>query len=116
GEPAWLQYNFEYPTEISSARVYWSDDKRFCKSPDSWRILVLDSGEWKPVATHDPYDVVKNAFNTVGFEPVVTTAVRLEVEPETVSYEAGEIGPPAAMFISEHVDWREFGVIEWHVE
>ena len=45
----------------------------------------------------------------------MTRAMRLEVEPRTVSYKAGEIGPPAAMFIDEDVEWREFGVIEWQV-
>jgi hypothetical protein len=49
-------------------------------------------------------------------DPVVTTAVRLEVEPQTVSHKAGEIGPPVAMFIDEDVEWRELGVIEWQVE
>lgn len=115
GEPAWLQYDFKGPTQISSVRVYWFDDRRFCRAPDSWRIFVLNSGEWAPVAAHDPYDVVKDAFNTVTFDPVVAVAVRLEVEPRTVPYAAGEIGPPAAMFIDEDVDWREFGVIEWQV-
>ncbi|MGD8328260.1 MAG: glycoside hydrolase family 127 protein [Acidobacteriota bacterium] len=116
GRPAWLQYDFERASEISAARVYWFDDKRFCKIPSSWRILYRQADEWIPVAAHAPYAVVVDAFNTMTFDPVVTTAVRLVVEPQTVPYEAGEIGPPAAMFIDEDVEWREFGVIEWQVE
>jgi hypothetical protein len=51
----------------------------------------------------------------VTFEPVTATALRLEVEPRTVSYAAGEIGPPAAMFLDEATEWREIGVLEWQV-
>ena len=36
----------------------------------------------------------------VEFDPVTTTAVRIEVEPKTVHYKTGEIGPPAAMFLN----------------
>ena len=38
-----------------------------------------------------------------------------EVEPRTVPYRAGEIGPPAAMFLDADIAWREFGIIEWRV-
>jgi DUF1680 family protein len=116
GRPAWLQYDFQRPTEISSARVYWFDDKRFCRLPASWRILYRRADDWIPAAVHDPYEVLADTFNVVTFDPVVATAVRLEVEPRTVSYKAGEIGPPAAMFIDEDIEWRELGVIEWRVE
>jgi hypothetical protein len=50
------------------------------------------------------------------FQPVTTTAVRIEVEPQNILYEAGMIGPPAAMFIDEDVTWREFGIIEWRIK
>jgi hypothetical protein len=115
GEPAWLEYAFRAPTRISSARAYWFDDKRFCRLPDSWRILYRDGDAWRPVVTSGTYRVEKDAFSTISFEPVTTTAVRVEVEPQTVAYRAGEIGPPGAMFLDEDIAWREFGIIEWEV-
>ena len=45
------------------------------------------------------YGVNRDTFNRVEFDPVTTTAVRIEVEPKTVHYKTGEIGPPAAMFL-----------------
>ena len=63
-----------------------------------------------------PFDVERDEFSAVTFEPVTTEAVRLEVEPQTVQYLAGEIGPPGAMFIDEDIAWREFGLIEWEVD
>jgi hypothetical protein len=38
------------------------------------------------------------------------------VEPHTVHYKSGEIGPPGAMFLNNDIDWRELGVIEWRVQ
>ncbi len=117
GERAWLEYEFGAPVRVSSSRVYFFDDKRFCNLPESWRLLYRDGGVWTPVpAGEGAFTVQEDAWSTIEFEPVVAHALRLEVEPRTVSYEAGQIGPPAAMFIDEDVEWREFGVIEWQVE
>lgn len=115
GSPAWIEYEFREPRRISSTRVYWFDDKRFCRLPETWRIVALVDGEWAPVNADGDYTVVRDGFSTMRFEPVVATAVRIEVEPQTVHYGAGEIGPPAAMFIDAAIDWREMGVIEWQV-
>jgi hypothetical protein len=116
GSPAWIEYRFPDERRVASTSVYWFDDKRFCRLPDSWSILYLTDGEWAPVAAERQYEVVLDDYSTMSFEPVVTTAVRIEIEPRTVHYRAGEIGPPAAMFIDQDIDWRETGVIEWRVQ
>jgi len=116
GSPAWVEMEFSGPTTISSTSVYWVDDRRFCRPPESWRVLVLDGGSWKPVAAGDPYGVAKDRFNTVAFAPVTTKAVRLEVEPRKIPYRAGDIGPPDALFLSKDITWRECGIIEWRVK
>lgn len=115
GERAWVEYAFSSPTTISSSQVYWFDDRRFCRLPESWRILYKDGDEWKPVASAEPYVVTKDEFNIVKFNPVTTTAVRIEVEPSTKAYKKGDIGPPDAMFIDADIEWREFGMLEWRV-
>jgi hypothetical protein len=115
GSPAWVEYRFTTPTRISSSEVYWVDDRRFCRLPESWRIVYRRGDGWEPVVAHGAYVVNRNTFNRVEFDPVTTTAVRIEVEPKTVHYKTGEIGPPAAMFLDGPVDWREFGMIEWRV-
>jgi len=115
GTPAWIEYEFSSATKISSSRVYWFDDRRFCRLPESWRVLFRDGDEWKPVRNSASYPVTKNQFNTIHFEPVTTMAMRIEVEPATKFYRKGDIGPPDAMFISEDISWREFGILEWRV-
>jgi hypothetical protein len=115
GERGWVEYEFAQPTRITTAQVYWVDDRRFCRLPASWRIVYRNGEAWVPVAARGAYSLHKDRFNQVEFEPVTTTAVRLEVEPRTIPYAKGEIGPPAAMFLDEPIQWREFGIIEWRV-
>lgn len=115
GERAWIEYRFKSPTKVSSSEVYWFDDRRFCRLPESWRILYKDGNDWKPVANAAPYAVVKDEFNAAKFDPVVTDAIRIEVEPSTKAYKKGDIGPPDAMFIDADIEWREFGILEWRV-
>lgn len=116
GEPGWLQYEFKKPTTVSSTEVYWFDDRRFCRLPASWRVLYQDKGKWNPVANREPYGVDKDRFDRVSFEPVTTTAVRLEVEPQRIVYKAGRVGPPLAMFVNADTEWRESGILEWRVQ
>jgi hypothetical protein len=68
------------------------------------------------VANTEPFTVDKDRFNQATFKPVMTTAVRLEVEPQNILYKAGAAGPPAAMRISKDTIWRELGIIEWRVK
>jgi DUF1680 family protein len=113
GAHAWIEYDFGRPTAISSSSVYFVDDQRFCKLPSSWRVLYKDGADWRAVPAN--YSVEKDKFNSVRFPQVTTKAVRLEVEPQTRHYKAGEIGPPGAMFLNQDIDWRELGIIEWRV-
>jgi len=115
GAAGWVEYEFKSPAEVSSTQVYWFDDRRFCRLPKSWRVLYKDGDAWEPVANVDPYDIAKDKFNSVSFAPVTTTAVRLEVEATTKLYKAGQIGPPAAMFLDKDTQWREFGLLEWRI-
>jgi len=114
GEAGWVEYDFKTPARISSSEVYFADDKRFCKLPASWRLTYKDADQWKPISA--TYAVAKDRFDAVTFDPVTTAAVRIEVEPQTKHYQAGEIGPPGANFLTRDIDWREFGIIEWRVK
>jgi uncharacterized protein len=116
GQPGWIEYEFKQPTRITTTEAYWVDDRRFCKLPASWRVVYKSGNTWTPVAVHGSYSVDKSQFNRVEFDPVTTTAVRIEVEPQTRHYKSGDIGPPDAMFLDREIDWREFGLIEWRVK
>jgi DUF1680 family protein len=115
GQQGWIQYDFENPVRVSSSEVYFVDDRRFCLLPESWRILYKQGNEWLSVHNRDPYTVERDRFNTVTFDPVTTSAVRIEIEPQTILYKARTIGPPEALFIDKDIEWREYGLIEWRV-
>ena len=85
GSTEWVQYDFDRPTAVSSAAVYWFDDtptKGGCKLPKSWRLLYKDGAEWKPVADPSGYPVEPDKFCEVKFKEVTTSALRLEVQLE----------------------------------
>jgi len=77
----WVQYDFDKPYTISSSKVYWYDDKPWggCDLPASWELLYKKDGEWVPVKATTPYEIAKDKYDTVEFEPVNTTALRMVV-------------------------------------
>ena len=82
----WLQYDFKQAATISTSTVYWFDDGPWggCRVPKEWKIYYKDnSGEWQEVKNPSGYGTVKGAPNVVNFDPVTTSAVKLEiVQPE----------------------------------
>jgi hypothetical protein len=81
GTTEWVVYTFAQAQPVSEAKVYWFDDTGIgeCRVPASWRILYKDGDDWKPVETEQTYGTDKDRYNTVGFKPVTTTQLKLEV-------------------------------------
>jgi hypothetical protein len=77
----WVQYDFEKPSTVASSKVYWFDDSPFgdCRTPAGWRLLYKKGEEWVPVKNTKAYDILKDQYSGVSFEPVTTTALKLEV-------------------------------------
>jgi hypothetical protein len=88
GGTEWAQYTWPRAVALSAARVYWFDDtgRGACRLPVSWRLEYQDgdSEAWVPVKTDATYNVVKDRFCRVTFEPIQTKAMRLVVsmQPE----------------------------------
>jgi hypothetical protein len=47
--------------------------------PASWRLLYRSGDEWLPVTSPGTYGVARNAWNSVTFAPVTTSALRIEL-------------------------------------
>jgi DUF1680 family protein len=77
----WIEMTFAKAATVSESRIYWFDDtgRGGVRVPASWRLLYKAGNEWKPVSTTDAFAVARNAWNRVGFAPVTTTALRIEV-------------------------------------
>jgi uncharacterized protein len=78
----WVEMKFQKPATVSESSLYWFDDtgRGGVRVPQSWRLLYKDGEEWKPVDAAGPYGVTKDAWNTVSFKPVTTSALRLELK------------------------------------
>ena len=86
----WVQYDFDKAYTISKSKVYWYDDKPWggCDLPVSWKLLYKKGNEWVPVETTTSYEIAKDTYNTVEFQPVKTTGLRMVIQL-TKTYAAG---------------------------
>jgi len=77
-----VQYDFDKVHTVSQSKVYWYDDKPWggCAIPASYKIYYLKDGRWLPVKNTTPYTIAKDQYNNLTFEPVQTTALKLEVQ------------------------------------
>lgn len=77
-----IQYDFASEAVVSSSKVYWYDDGPWggCRIPVSYKLLYKKDGKWLPVKNTSPYAISKDKFNEVSFEPVSTTALRMEIQ------------------------------------
>lgn len=78
----WIQYVFEKPETISKTKVYWFDDgpDGGCRVPDEWEILWLHGNIWEPVKARNRYNVTKDGWDSLTFEPVLTSTVKIKVK------------------------------------
>ncbi|MES1220465.1 MAG: beta-L-arabinofuranosidase domain-containing protein [Bacteroidota bacterium] len=86
----WIQYDFDSTYTVSQSKVYWFDDGPWggCRIPLAWKLYYKKDGNWVEVKNISSYEIVKDKYNTVTFEPVTTTAMKLEVQLP-VEYAAG---------------------------
>jgi DUF1680 family protein len=78
----WVQYDFDKPETISKTRIYWFDDgpDGGCRIPDEWELLYKAGNTWKPVKATIPYKITRDGWDTLTFEPVRTTGVKIRVK------------------------------------
>jgi hypothetical protein len=78
----WVEYSFPAAVTVRESRLYWFDDtgRGGVRVPAAWRILYKEGDAWKPVETAERWGLEKNRYNSVAFQPVTTTGLRLEVE------------------------------------
>ena len=83
GTTEWLQYEFPEKREVSAGEVYWLREywSGGNKLPKAWRLKWLDTnGKFQPVKAKGAYGIAEDKFNRVEFDPVETTAIRLEFD------------------------------------
>jgi uncharacterized protein len=78
----WVEYDFEKPEIISKTKVYWFDDRPDggCRIPDKWEIQYLKGNIWEPVSTKSPYTITRDGWDSVVFNPVKASAIKIKVK------------------------------------
>ena len=80
----WVEYRFKEPVSLSSSQVYWLNVDHYdgnYRVPESWSLQYkTPNGKWAPVITGDHYGLELDKYNTVTFKPVMTSALRMNVE------------------------------------
>ncbi len=78
----YVQYDFDKAYTISQSSVYWFDDAPFggCRIPASWKLFYKNGDQWIAVKNKEAYEISKDEYNTIHFEPVTTTALKLEIQ------------------------------------
>jgi hypothetical protein len=77
--------------------------------------VYKEGNDWKPVTTTEPYGVARDQYNRVAFQPVTTSALRIEIQLQAKVYKKGTLGPPDGNYLDPDLTWYEGGVIEWRV-
>lgn len=88
GGTQWIQLTWGQPVTTNEAEVYFADDQGGVQTgvglplPQSWVVQYLSSsGQWVDVTGQAPATapIADDVFNTVTFDPVTTTALRVSM-------------------------------------
>jgi hypothetical protein len=83
GSAEWVQYDFPKVVTVSAVEVYWMDDFKLdgpYRVPQSWKLLYRAGDNWRQVENPSGYGVELDKFNKVTFDPVMTNALRIELQ------------------------------------
>ncbi|RZK58207.1 MAG: glycoside hydrolase family 127 protein [Pedobacter sp.] len=77
-----VAYNFDSEKTVSSSSVYWFDDAPYggCRIPAAYKVYYQKDGAWVEVKAIKTDAIAKDKYNTITFEPVKTTGLKLEVQ------------------------------------
>ncbi|MBN1926243.1 MAG: glycoside hydrolase family 127 protein [Prolixibacteraceae bacterium] len=84
----WVEYSFDEPTALTQTDVYWLILDHYdgnYRMPESWKLQYKTCDNvWVDVTTGDDFRLEPDKYNTVKFEEVTTTAVRIlaKFQPE----------------------------------
>jgi hypothetical protein len=75
----WVQYTWPSAVTLNRVSVYWFDDNQGIDLPASCQAQIWTGSAWQNVGAAGGCGVNPNMFNTVTFNTVTTTQVRLNI-------------------------------------
>lgn len=93
----WVRYDWASPVRIDQTAAYFVSNLDANKAgidvPASWKAQYLDAnGDWRDVVNRGAYGTLVDAFNTVSFDAVTTTSLRLELVAKGTVAGFGSLG------------------------
>lgn len=82
GTKEWVEMDFGQEEKVNSMKIFWFDDLDLnagCRIPKSYKVFFKSSGVWKPVVPVSGYPNARDQFNFIPIQPVMTSALRLEL-------------------------------------
>ncbi|WP_188194247.1 galactose-binding domain-containing protein [Nonomuraea sp. SYSU D8015] len=76
----WVQLEWPVPVRVNKADVYFFDDTGGVRLPASWKIQQWDGDSFEDVTGVASYPKAIDAYNTVSFDTVTTSRLRVQLE------------------------------------
>ena len=80
GSVEYVIWKFDQPKTISQTGVYWYIDEDATTTPEWWKLYYRAGDHWVEMKNASAYGLEKDKFNVVTFEPVTTSAIKLETK------------------------------------
>ncbi|WP_430784181.1 family 43 glycosylhydrolase [Actinoplanes sp. G11-F43] len=83
----WIQYDWSRPIRLTGAEIkFWRDSNQGTgdgvAEPGAWKLQSWDGTAWQDVTGASGYGTSTTAFNTVTFDPVVTSRLRAVISAD----------------------------------
>ncbi len=83
GADAWVQYTWDSEVLIYQSNAYYFTDGNFVPKDVSYEYLDTN-GEWRPMTNVSGCGTELDQYNETTFDPVYTTAIRMNMTPKTL--------------------------------
>ena len=83
GADAWVQYTWDTEVTIYQSNAYYFTDGNFVPKNVSYEYLDAN-GEWRPMTNVEGLGTELDQYNVTTFDPVTTTAIRMNMSPKTL--------------------------------
>lgn len=83
GTEEWAQYDWDKPVRLQETKVYWLEADHYdidFRLPVSWKLEYKSGEQWIPVKNMEPYEIARDKYCKIRFEPVMTKALRLTAQ------------------------------------
>ena len=86
-----MELDWNQPVTTNGSEVYFADDGGGLQLPASWKVQYWDGTQFTDVTNPSSYPEADNTFNTVTFDPVTTTKLRVVMQTAPTAGGVGAI-------------------------